>query len=168
MSNVTSNDRPSPDAVRSMMGRGSGMRPGKIEKAKNPRHALTRLVMYLSPYAKTLILVMFFVLTYILLGLLEPYLIGRAIDKYISTKQISGLSSLAILLVTAYIFDNGSQATSSWLMARISQDALRRLRRDLFEHLQKLSIAFFDRNTAGQLMSRLTNDLTDSMDMKNQ
>ena len=159
MSNPTSNDRPSPDAVRSMMGRGGGMRPGKIEKAKNPRHALTRLTMYLSPYAKTLILVMFFVLIYILLGLLEPYLIGRAIDKYISTKQISGLSSLAILLVTAYLFDNGSQAASSWLMARISQDALRRLRRDLFEHLQKLSIAFFDRNTAGQLMSCLTNDI---------
>jgi len=44
-------------------------------------------------------------------------------------------------------------------MARISQDALRRLRRDLFEHLQKLSIAFFDQHTAGELMSRLTNDI---------
>ncbi len=159
MSNITSNNRPSTDTVRSMMGRGGGMRPGKIEKAKNPRHALTRLAMYLSPYAKTLTLVMFFVLIYISLGLLEPYLIGRAIDKYISTKQISGLSSLAILLVTAYLFDNGSQATSSWLMARISQDALRRLRRDLFEHIQKLTIAFFDQHTAGELMSRLTNDI---------
>ena len=44
-------------------------------------------------------------------------------------------------------------------MARISQDALRRLRRDLFEHLQRLSIAFFDTHTAGELMSRLTNDI---------
>jgi ATP-binding cassette subfamily B protein len=63
------------------------------------------------------------------------------------------------LLVAAYLFDNAFQAASSWLMARISQDALRRLRRDLFEHLQKLSIAFFDRRTAGELMSRLTNDI---------
>jgi ATP-binding cassette subfamily B multidrug efflux pump len=86
-------------------------------------------------------------------------LIGLAIDKYISTRQIDGLSPLALLLFAAYLFDNGFQAASSWLMARISQDALRRLRRDLFEHLQKLSIAYFDRHTAGELMSRLTNDI---------
>jgi ATP-binding cassette subfamily B multidrug efflux pump len=157
MSNTTSNDNTA--NIRAAMGRGGGMRPGKIEKAKDPRHALTRLTLYLSPYTGTLILVLVFVLMYILLGLLEPYLIGRAIDKYISTKQIDGLSSLAILLLVAYFFDNSFQAASSWLMARISQDALRRLRRDLFEHLQKLSIAFFDQHTAGELMSRLTNDI---------
>lgn len=157
MSNTTSNDRPTPD-IRSAMGRG-GMRPGKIEKAKNPRHALTRLTMYLSPYKITLVFVLIFVLAYILLQLVEPYLIGRAIDKFISTKQISGLSSLAILLLAVYFFDNSFQAVSSWLMARISQDALRRLRRDLFEHIQQLTIAFFDQHTAGELMSRLTNDI---------
>ena len=84
---------------------------------------------------------------------------GAPLTDSISTRQINGLSSLALLLLTAYFFDNGFQATSSWLMARISQDALRRLRRDLFEHLQKLSIHFFDSHTAGELMSRLTNDI---------
>jgi ATP-binding cassette subfamily B protein len=150
-------DRPVPD-IRAAMGRG-GMRPGRIEKASNPRQALIRLAMYLSPYKAILAVVLVFVLSYILLGLLEPYLLGRAIDKYIATRQIKGLSSLALLLLTAYFFDNGFQAISSWLMARISQDALRRLRRDLFEHLQKLSIQFFDSHTAGELMSRLTNDI---------
>jgi len=135
------------------------MRPGKIEKASDPRRALARLALYLSPYKTALTFVLACVLAYILLGLLEPYLIGRAIDKYISTRQISGLSQLAILLLLAYLFDNGFQAISSWTMARISQDALRRLRRDLFEHLQQLSIAFFDSHTAGELMSRLTNDI---------
>ncbi len=155
--NNRKDDRPSPD-IRAAMGRG-GMRPGKIEKASDPRRALTRLAMYLSLYKAALTFVLVCVLIYILLGLLEPYLIGRAIDKYISTKQIDGLSQLAILLLLAYLFDNGFQAISSWTMARISQDALRRLRRDLFEHLQKLSIAFFDSHTAGELMSRLTNDI---------
>jgi ATP-binding cassette subfamily B protein len=158
MSNMSSNNRSNVTNIRAALGRGP-MQPGKIEKAKDPRHALTRLTMYLSPYKWTLALVLFFVLIYILLGLLEPYLIGRAIDKYISTKQIDGLSKLALLLLTAYFFDNAFQAASSWLMARISQDALRRLRRDLFEHLQKLSIAFFDQHSAGELMSRLTNDI---------
>ncbi len=158
MNNRSSNDRPAVPDIRAAMGRG-GMRPGRIEKASDPRRALTRLAMYLSPYRTTLAFVLVFVLAYILLGLLEPYLIGRAIDKYISARQIRGLSSLALLLFTAYLFDNGFQAASSWLMSRISQDALRRLRRDLFEHLQKLSIQFFDTHTAGELMSRLTNDI---------
>jgi ATP-binding cassette subfamily B protein len=140
------------------MGRGP-MHPAKIEKAGDPRRALTRLAMYLSPYRTTLAIVMVFVLAYISLGLLEPYLIGRAIDGYISTRQATGLARISLLLLIAYVLDNGFQGASSWLMARISQDALRRLRRDLFEHLQKLSIQFFDSHTAGELMSRLTNDI---------
>src|SRR5574341_1372157 len=157
MSKTNSNDRPTPD-VRAHLARGA-MRPGKIEKASDPRRALARLAMYLSQYKAALILVLVFVLVYILLGLLEPYLIGRAIDRYISIRQINGLSQLAILLFVVYLLDNGFQAASSWIMARISQDALRRLRRDLFMHLQKLSIAFFVSHTAGELMSRLTNDI---------
>jgi len=141
------------------MGRGGGMRPGRIEKANNPRRALVRLLFYLRPYAYTLLVVLFFVLCYILLGLLEPYLIGRAIDNYIAVKHLNGLVKASLFLLTVYIFDNVFQAASSWLMAGISQDALRRLRRDLFEHLQNLSIYFFDSHTAGELMSRLTNDI---------
>lgn len=144
--------------IRAAMGRGP-MQPRRIEKAGNPNRALVRLTQYLSPYKFTLVIVLLFVLAYILLGLLQPYLIGRAIDQYIAVKKLDGLSQLALLLLGAYLLDNGFQAASSWLMARISQDALRRLRRDLFEHLQKLSIAFFDTHTAGELMSRLTNDI---------
>lgn len=158
MSDETSKDRQTQADVRSMMGRG-GMRPGKIEKAQDSRRALTRLALYLSPYKWILALVLVMVLAYILLGLLEPYLIGRAIDEYISTKKINGLAPLAITLLIAYIFDNSFQAASAWTMAHISQDALRSLRRDLFERLQKLSIAFFDAHGAGELMSRLTNDI---------
>ena len=155
--NHRNTDRPSPE-VRAALARGA-MRPGKIEKAGDPRRALGRLASYLSPYKGTLAVVLAFVLAYILLGLLEPYLLGRAIDEYISTRQIDGLAGLALLLLTAYLLDNGFQAASSWLMARISQDALRRVRRDLFEHLQTLSVQFFDRHPAGELMSRLTNDI---------
>lgn len=155
--NHRDHDRPTPE-VHAALARGA-MRPGKIEKAGDPRRALTRLALYLRPYTATLAWVLTCVLAYILLGLLEPYLLGRAIDQYISTRQIDGLSGLALLLLAVYLFDNAFQAASSWLMARISQDALRRLRRDLFEHLQKLSIPFFDRHPAGELMSRLTNDI---------
>ena len=118
MSNMSQSNRSNVSNIRAAMGRGP-MQPGKIETARDSRRALTRLAMYLSPYKATLALVLLFVLAYISLGLLEPILIGRAIDKYISTKQIDGLSTLALLLLTAYFFDNAFQAASSWLMARI-------------------------------------------------
>jgi len=144
--------------IRSAMGRGP-IRPSKIEKARDPRQALLRLALYLRPYTTTLIVVLVFVLVYILLGLLEPYLIGAAIDDFISTKQADGLVRTSILLLVVFLFDNGFKGASSWMMARISQDALKRLRQNLFNHLQTLSLQFFDRHTAGELMSRLTNDI---------
>jgi ATP-binding cassette subfamily B protein len=154
-----SNERSStPADIRGQLGRGPAV-PGKIEKAGDPRRALARLAAYLSPYRLVLGLVLLFVLIYTLLGLLEPYFIGVAIDRFIANRQVSGLAQLALLLLVIYLFDNLFRAASSWLMARISQDALRRLRGDLFEHLQKLSVAYFDQHTAGELMSRLTNDI---------
>jgi len=126
MSNGTQKDQPARPDARKVFGRGF-MVPGKIEKAQDSRRALTRLALYLSPYKLALASVLVMVLIYVLLGLLEPYLVGRAIDEYISTKQINGLAPLAVTLLIAYIFDNSFQAASAWTMAHISQDALRRM-----------------------------------------
>jgi ATP-binding cassette subfamily B multidrug efflux pump len=146
------------NAVRASMGRGP-IRPGTIEKARDPRRALLRLTLYLRSYQRPLILVLIFVLIYTVLGLFEPYLLGVAIDRFISTKQGQGLVRISLILLLVFLLDNGFQAISSWIMARVSQDALRQVRRDLFGHLQSLSIHFFDQHTAGELMSRLTNDI---------
>ena len=51
------------------------------------------------------------------------------------------------------------QAIANWVMAGLSQRALKQMRQDLFRHLQTLPLSFFDRNPAGELMSRLTNDI---------
>jgi ATP-binding cassette subfamily B multidrug efflux pump len=143
-----------------MPGRGGGPgRPAKIEKARDPRRALSRLVPYLTSFKLGLALVMFFVLIYTLLGLAGPYLMGQAIDKFIGGKDIAGLIRIALLMLVTYLFNNVFQALANWLMARISQKALKALRGDLFKHLQGLSIGFFDTHSPGELMSRLTNDI---------
>ena len=133
--------------------------PGKIEKAKNPRTAIQRLAAYLLPFKLQLVLVLIFVLIYTLLGLAGPYLMGRAIDDFITTKQASGLAGIALLMLLAYVLNNLFQAVSNWVMADVSQRALKLMRKDLFTHLQRLPLSFFDRNPAGELMSRLTNDI---------
>ena len=133
--------------------------PGKIEKAKDPRSAVVRLLAYLKPFKLQLVLVLVLVLFYTLLGLAGPYLLGRAIDEFISTKQASGLAGIAMLMLAAYLFNNLFQAAANWVMADVSQRALKLMRKDLFTHLQSLSLGFYDRNPAGELMSRLTNDI---------
>jgi ATP-binding cassette, subfamily B, multidrug efflux pump len=138
--------------------RGPG-RPSTIEKAQNPRRALVRLLPYLKPYRLIIGLVLAFVLIYTLLGLAGPYLIGVAIDKFIDGKDAAGLVRLALLMLAAYLLNNLFQAMANWLMAKVSQDALKQLRRDLFQHLQGFPIFFFDTHPAGGLMSRLTNDI---------
>jgi ATP-binding cassette subfamily B protein len=138
--------------------RGPGRRP-TIEKAQNPRRALTRLLPYLKPYKLIIGLVLAFVLIYSILGLAGPYLIGVAIDKFIGGKDMAGLLRVALLMLAAYLLNNLFQTMANWLMAKVSQDALKQLRHDLFQHLQGFPIAFFDTNPAGGLMSRLTNDI---------
>jgi ATP-binding cassette, subfamily B, multidrug efflux pump len=104
-------------------------------------------------------LVLAFVVIYTVLGLAGPYLMGVAIDRFIGNKDAAGLVRIALIMLAAYLLNNLFQALSSWIMAKVSQDALKQLRRDLFKHIQTLSISFFDTNTAGGLMSRLTNDI---------
>ena len=138
----------------------AGMRSStKIEKARDSRQALLRLAAYLKPYSPQLLLVLLFVITFTLLELAGPYLMGRAIDKFISNKDISGLIKTAILMLAVYLLNSGFQIASNWVMTRVSQKALQNLRQELFSRLQKLSLAFFDHNPAGELMSRLTNDI---------
>jgi len=132
---------------------------GRIEKAQNPRWALLRLVDYLKPYRWQLALVLALVLAYILLGLLGPYLMGAAIDHFIAGKDAAGLARMAVLMLVVYVLNNLFQAAANWRMADLSQQALKQLRSDLFTHLQTLSVGFFDTNPAGELMSRLTNDI---------
>src|SRR5512137_333207 len=121
-----------------------GRRPaqiGKIEKAKDPRRALYRLAAYLAYYKWALGMVLIFVVIYTLLGLLGPYLMGQAIDRFIGGKNPTGLARLAIWMLVVYLLNNLFQAIANWVMARVSQNALKRMRGDLFEHLQELPIS---------------------------
>jgi len=160
MNNGTSSSRDSSHGeVRASMGPRRPADIGRIERAKNPNEALLRLVPYLLHFKGTLIIVGISVVCYTLLGLAGPYLMGVAIDRYILAKDVSGLMRIAVIMLITYLLNNILQAASGWMMASVSQRALKHMRADLFAHLQTLPMRFFDRNPAGELMSRLTNDI---------
>jgi ATP-binding cassette subfamily B multidrug efflux pump len=145
--------------VRVMMRPRRPSSPGTIERARDPRHALVRLLPYLGTFKVPLLVVFGLVLVYTVLGLIGPYLMGVAIDRFITVKQVAGLTQVAIWMLVAYLGNNLFQAIAGRMMASVSQGALKRLRNDLFVHLQTLPMSFFDRHPVGELMSRLTNDI---------
>lgn len=145
--------------ARSVVGRGGGGRNRSVEKARDPRKALTRLYDYLKPYRMKLLLVVFLVVTYTLLSLAGPYLMGKAIDRFIGGGDKPGLVRTSVLMLGSYLGYLLFQILANRLMAWISQYALKDLRQNLFDHLQTLSMEFFDKNSAGGLMSRLTSDI---------
>ena len=132
---------------------------GRIENAKNPRHALRRLLPYLFPHRGVLVIAGICVLIYTLFGLAGPYLMGVAIDRYIAVRQPDGLARIAVWMLVVYVFYNLFQVIAGWIMSSVSQRSLKQVRTDLFNHFQTLPMRFFDRNPAGELMSRLTNDI---------
>jgi len=138
-----------------------GMRhgPRSIEKAKDAKITFKRITSYFTKYKTELIIVFILVILYTLAGLAGPYLLGIAIDEYITEKDLPGLTRISLIMLAAYLLSVGLQAIANWIMANASQKALKKMRTDLFQKLQLLSLSFFDRNPAGDLMSRLTNDV---------
>jgi len=138
---------------------GPGRHGAMIEKARDVQGALRRLLSRLRPYWPALAFVLTLVAVGTLLGLVGPYLMGVAIDKFIAADDLPGLMNIVLLMLGSYLGSWVAQSIQGVIVARISQNAMRALRRELFDHLQMLSLRFFDRRQPGELMSRLTNDL---------
>ncbi len=133
--------------------------PGSLARATNPRGTILRLATYFRAFRVGLAAVAACILAYTVAGLAGPYLMGIALDRFIEGRDAVGLARLATVMLVAFGVGNALQVVASWLMAGLSQRALKRLRGDLFRHLQTLPIAFFERHASGELLSRLTNDM---------
>lgn len=132
---------------------------GAMEKAKNPRNALLRLLDYLRPFRLHLAAIGLLTVAGTVLGLAGPYLMGVAIDRYIMVRDLEGLLDISLLLAGTYVASAAASMAAGWIAAGISQRSLMQMRKELFDHMQTLSLGYFDRNPAGDLMSRLTNDI---------
>ncbi|MEI8255980.1 MAG: ABC transporter transmembrane domain-containing protein, partial [Deltaproteobacteria bacterium] len=148
------------DSIRAAIQPGGGPRLGtSLQRPTDARTTLARLVPYFARYKGLLGLVLLCVVVYVVMGLFGPYLMAVALDRFIATRDLAGLGRLALLMLATFFLNNLFQTAANWLMAGLSQRALERMRGDLFRHLQRLPLAFFDRRPAGELMSRLTTDV---------
>ncbi|UFH56911.1 ABC transporter ATP-binding protein [Spirosoma sp. KNUC1025] len=129
------------------------------KEAKNATYqALRKLLVLIKDERKTLTLAFFALLINSSLNMLGPVLVGRAVDRYIQTKQFEGLLLYGSILLGMYSITFGTNYLQTRLMGEVGQRTLFRLRNAVFNKLQELPVAFFNQNKAGDLISRINND----------
>jgi ATP-binding cassette, subfamily B, multidrug efflux pump len=120
---------------------------------------LRRLLAYVRPYRGLTSLAVLLLLSGAGLALVGPALTQRALDVAIPRHDAGLLGSLAAIFLTALLIDFGVEYGQTLLTAYIGQKVMYDLRMQIFEHLQRLSISYFDRNPVGRLMTRVTSDV---------
>src|SRR6188508_2541764 len=120
---------------------------------------LRRLLIYLRPYRGLTGLAVLLLLAGAGLALVGPALTQRALDIAIPNHDAGLLGSLAAIFLTALLVDFGVEYGQTLLTAYVGQRVMYDLRMQIFAHLQRLSISYFDRNPVGRLMTRVTNDV---------
>ncbi|MFC1958371.1 ABC transporter ATP-binding protein [Chloroflexota bacterium] len=88
-----------------------------------------------------------------------PLLVGVATDRFIQTGNLGGLNIIGLALIGVALLMWGGQYLQTLLLSYAGQSVLFRMRTEMFDHLHKLSLGFFDHNKVGKLMSRVQNDV---------
>ncbi|WP_033292725.1 ABC transporter ATP-binding protein [Amycolatopsis jejuensis] len=137
---------------------GSAMRAGDAPKALT-RGTVRRVARFARPHWRRLLI--FLVLTVIsaVLAVTTPVLAGKVVDAIVGGHNLSVVVWLAVLIAVLAILDAGLGLAERWQSSRIGEGIILDLRVAVFEHVQKLPIAFFTRTRTGALVSRLNNDV---------
>ena len=134
------------------------MAADKVE-VKDRGKTVRRLWGYLRYQKVSLIIAVVLIMCTAGLQILGPYLMGVAIDEYITPRDMSGLARLMLLMAGVYLLSSVLTYFQARLMAGVAQRTVHRLREDIFGKLQKLPLRFFDSRPHGDTMSRVTNDV---------
>ncbi len=121
---------------------------------------MRRLPKYLAPVKGWLALGTFGILVRSVASLAVPYLVTTTTDRFIQTHNLAGLNVMVIAFVAANLLAWAGQYLESLYLAYAGEAILYRLRTEMFDHLQRQSLSFFDHNKVGKLMSRVQNDIT--------
>ena len=131
----------------------------KNEKLKSPKETTKRLLKYVGDEKYLLIIVFILSLITTVITIGGTKLNGEIIDKYIINKKIEVLFRICLILIFMYIISSLTTFFQNRFMISIAQDTSAKIRLDLFERIQKLPLKYYDTNSSGDLMSRLTNDV---------
>ena len=143
-------------------------RHGGFQKPKNLKASLLRLLTYLKPYRLHLALVTLCIIAVALLSVAGTYMLKVLVDEVIAplmteykntgTFSTEPLLNVIITMLSIYIVSAVLNVTYHYIVIHISTGTLKRVRDDLFRHLQTLPVQYFDTHSHGEIMSSFTND----------
>jgi ATP-binding cassette subfamily B protein len=120
---------------------------------------MRRLLTYLRPYRSNVILATVAIIGHSALELIPPVLVKIVIDRYIPAGDLSGLGTIAALYLSTLVGSFVLDYSQTWLLQLTGQRIMFDLRMQIYEHLQRLDLKFYDRNPVGRLMTRVTTDV---------
>jgi ATP-binding cassette, subfamily B, multidrug efflux pump len=120
---------------------------------------MRRLLGYIKPYRKYVIFAILLNIVAAALGPVRPLLTKIAIDDYITNSDYQGLMIIGLLLFASLMFQAFIQYFLTYYTQYLGQKTLYDIRTQIFNHIQKLSLRFFDRTPIGRIVTRATNDV---------
>ncbi len=132
----------------------SDYKPKSVEKA-----TLKRVMGTFRPYKSQVVSILVLVVASVVLGILPPFFLKEIIDKGLPHANLNLIANLSLITIAVTV---GASVVTYWygyLSVSIGQKIMRDLRRDLFSHLQGMSLRFFSNTRTGEIQSRLLNDV---------
>ncbi|MBI4308231.1 MAG: ABC transporter ATP-binding protein [Chloroflexi bacterium] len=142
---------------------GAGEEDERVGKVYD-HQVVSRLLPYLRPHKLQLAWGTATMLVATLTGVATPWLIGLAIDRFVAAKDLPGLTAISLAFLAAILVNAGASYIHQILLADMGQQVLYSLRTRLFDHLQRLSLSYYDRHAVGRVMSRVQNDVQQLQD----
>ncbi|HUP39932.1 MAG TPA: ABC transporter ATP-binding protein [Vicinamibacterales bacterium] len=120
---------------------------------------MRRLLTYLRPHKWYVLSALLALIGDAVVQLVPPYLVKVAIDQYIAQSDLAGLNTIAFVYLAVLIAAFSLEYAQTYMMQMIGQRIMYDMRMQIYAHLQKLDLSFYDRNPVGRLMTRVTTDV---------
>lgn len=123
------------------------------------RASLRRIAEFARPHRRNIGMYLLLSVVIAALGVATPVLAGRVIDAIVDRADLSVITWLAVLIAAIALVEAGLGILNRWLSASIGEDLILDLRTTVFDHVQRMPVAFFTRTRTGALVSRLNSDV---------
>jgi ATP-binding cassette, subfamily B, bacterial len=137
----------------------SFQRDKSVAAQKLPPGTVRRIVRFAAPYRRQLIWFLLLVIIDAVIGVINPLIFRAIIDQGIGESRIGLTEALAGLIALLAVLDSAVSLGNRWFSARIGEGLIYDMRSKVFEHIQRMPIAFFTRTQTGALISRINNDV---------
>ncbi|QEH70253.1 ABC transporter ATP-binding protein [Cellulosilyticum sp. WCF-2] len=127
--------------------------------SRSKSQLIKRLLGYLKPYKRKSAIVISLMILVMLCNLINPLLLGRAIDTYVADKNVNGLLIMGLFLCACNLAAWGFSKIRYILVAEVSNKILVEIRHQLYTHIQGLSFNFFDSRPVGKILARIMGDV---------